>query len=97
MANHYKKIETLDEAYTRLICKALNSNSGKMKLAYPLLAPEGVPSLKTIYRIKERNNIKKVNGLYQVVKFEPKPKTRVEIKELRLEDLLSNKQKRLVR
>ena len=58
------KIETIDEAYRRLICKALNKY-GTVEKAHPYLSPSGVPTVRSVYNIKSRLKIKKnTQGVY---------------------------------
>ena len=61
-----KKIETIDQAHKRLICKALNKCEGSMGKAYPLLAPKGQPTIRGLYNLMNRLKIERdVNGIYK--------------------------------
>lgn len=65
MSSKTEVIETIDVAHKRLICKALNKCGGSMGKAYPLLAPEGSPTIRSIYNLMNRLGIERdLKGIY---------------------------------
>jgi len=59
------KIETIDQAHRRLMCKALNKY-GSLEKAFPYLSPSGSPTIRGLYNLRIRFEIvRNTKGVFE--------------------------------